>query len=538
MGFDNQISIPASNKSDLERGASLRDAKARIPRNVAWNWAGFAFNLGVTFLIAPLVVHSLGEVKYGIWALVGDFVGYSWLLGFGFGYAVVHYVARYHALREKENLNNIITTSLVLNMISSVLVMAAALCIAYVFPRLFSTPQNLVFDARCSVLLVAASVAMGFPASVFSGCLAAASRYDQLAIRSIVAVAFRALLLWYFLQHGYGLLAVALISTGESFLAYYLNLRFALRLFPDLEIHPRHFDLSMVRPLIGFSLYGLVLAIASRLLYMTDNLVVGFVLGPAAVTFYNVGSKLPGLLRDSLGNITKLFFPFASQMDALGEEGSLRRLYVAGSRIASLYVFPGVVGLVVLGPPFLDLWMGKPFGESSGPILIVLGIEVVLFAIWSTCGQVLYGMNRHKINAWLSLCNAAANFALSAFLVRSLGPVGVAWGTVIPAVLFEGIILPVYTAHLLRVPVRHFYGNAVLRPLAAAGPFGGWLWFCRTQGFAGGYGQLVIVTIVGLILYAVLAWRLCIEEDEKVAVRRWLLRFRSPAAAEAPRSGD
>jgi len=295
MGSIKQTSAPLEKNSDSERGASLRDAKARIPKNVSFNFAGYAVNILVTFLIAPLLVHKLGNTEYGIWALIGDFVGYSWLLGFGFGYAVVRYVARYYALGEKENLNSVITTSLVLNIVSSVLVMMAAVCIAYVFPRLFSTPPNLVFAARSSVILVAATVAMGFPASVFTGCLAAASRYDLLAIRSIVSSVFRALMLWYFLVHGFGLLAVALISTGESFLGYFTDLAFARLLFPDLKILPRYFQPSMLRPLIGFSLYGLVLAAAGRLIYMTDSLVVAFVLRPIAVTFYTIGRwGLPG----------------------------------------------------------------------------------------------------------------------------------------------------------------------------------------------------------------------------------------------------
>lgn len=502
---------------------TLEDAKARIPSNVFWNWSAFAFNIGVAFLISPLLVHRLGDVEYGIWSLVGDFTAYSWLLGFGLGYAVMRYIARYYALDDKDSLNSTITTSFVLNFASSLLVMALALGVAYVFPRLFSIPENSVFAARMTVLLVAASVAAGFPASVFSGCLQAASRYDWVGIRIVASTGLRALLLWYFLERGYGLITVAFVTAIATLLGYAIDLFFARRQFPHLEIRWKHLDLSLLRPLMSFSAYALVLGIAARLIYATDNIVVGFVLGPAVVTFYAIGAKLPIMLRDSLGNITKLYFPFASHMDALGREDGLRRLFLAGTRIASLYVIPAALSLIILGPRFLDLWMGKPFGARSGPVLALLVFEVVFFGITSGGGQVLYGMNRHKFNAWLSLSNAGANLILSVILVHVMGIVGVAWGTAIPAAIAEGIILPVYTARLLHVPVRRFYYDALLRPVAAAIPLALWLWFSVEQGLVDSYGTLMIVTSLGLGLYALAAWRVGLDRLERDLALRWIL---------------
>ncbi len=118
-----------------------------------------------------------------------------------------------------------------------------------------------------------------------------------------------------------------------------------------------------LKTLVNFSVYAFIISVAYRLIFMTDNIVVGFVLGPVAIAFYSVGMQLPGILRDSLGNITMIYAPLAYQMDALEQRDSLRRLFLTGSRIALLYVLPGVLGVVFVGPHFLGLWMG---GTSSG----------------------------------------------------------------------------------------------------------------------------------------------------------------------------
>lgn len=516
------VETPTEPVAKSGRSATLEDAKARIARNLTSNWTSFIFGIAVTFFIAPLLVHRLGQIEYGIWTLVGDVVGYSWILGLGVGLAVTRYGSRYFALGDKAKFDSLVTTSLVINLVSSGLLLAGGVWAAYVFPQFFSIPPRFVFAARCSLILVAVGAATSFPGSTFTGCLASASRYDWIAIRTIISAALRAALLWFILERGYGLVTVALVSTGVNLVAIFIEAAFVWHQFPWLEVRRKYFDRSLLKPLIEFSWYGFVLSVASRLVYMTDTLVIGFVLGPGPVTFYAIGAKLPLMLRDSLGNITNLYFPFASQMHALGREASLRRLFLAGARVASLYVLPGVAGLAMLGPIFLDHWMGTGFGHWSGPVLIILACEAVFFGASASAGYVLYGMGRHNINAWISLANAGANFVLSAILIRWLGAVGVAWGTLIPAIVAQGILLPLFTSRILSVSVWRFYSNAFLRPAVPLIPMVAWFWFCRVHSLLGSYLLILGSTVIGLMLYASIAWRVAVDDEERLQFRRWL----------------
>jgi O-antigen/teichoic acid export membrane protein len=245
------------------------------------------------------------------------------------------------------------------------------------------------------------------------------------------------------------------------------------------------------------------------------------------VTFYAVGGHLIGLLRDSLVNITALYAPLASQMDALKKEDSLRRLFLAGSRIGFLYILAGVTALTMVGPRFLGLWMGEPFEPRSGPVLILLAIEAGCHALALCCGQVLYGMNRHKVGAWLSLCNGTANLALSTVMIRWWGAVGVAWGTLIPAVLIEAIVLPAFTASILGVSLDRFYKSVVLRSLLAAAPYAGWLWLLsHGLGLVKGWTSLTLAVGSGLALYALLVWKVGLDGAERDLAKSWLSRLK------------
>lgn len=513
------------------RGASLRDAKSRVPQNVVFNFAGYFVVLSIAFLITPFLVHRLGTTAYGIWGLVGEILGYSFLLDFGLRIAVTRYVGRYLALHEPDQVNTVLTTSLVFSAASALLALSCGGIATYFLPHFFAIPNSLIHEARWCTMIVSAGLALTFPGSLFTGSVAALSRYDLLSIRNIVPAIFRALLLWFFLTRGYGLVATAVITACGIALSYVLDAYFVVRYLPEFRIQWKYFDRSTLRTLIGFSVYAFLLSISARLLFMTDNVVVGYFLGPAAVTFYSVGMTLPDQLRSALGNITNLFAPLAAQMDALSETESLRNLFFRGPRITLVFAFAGFGAFLILGPSFLGIWMGQAFLVRSAPVLRVLATEVIFFAMMSTCGQVLYGMARHRMNAWLSLSQAFANLVLSIALIHWFGAVGVAWGTLIPAIVIEGVVTPAYTGRLLGVSLRSFYMRSIARPVIAAVPYIVWLWTWRSMHSLNSYISLAIACGSGLLVYCFSAWHVALDDYDRFLIRSWVGKLWLSASA-------
>src|SRR4030042_3768624 len=82
----------------------VRRVQASIVRNVTSNWASLGTNILVSFFLTPFIVHSLGNVYYGIWALLSQVSGYLWLLDFGVRESVIKFVAQYHASGQKDDL--------------------------------------------------------------------------------------------------------------------------------------------------------------------------------------------------------------------------------------------------------------------------------------------------------------------------------------------------------------------------------------------------------------------------------------------------
>jgi O-antigen/teichoic acid export membrane protein len=177
--------------------------------------------------------------------------------------------------------------------------------------------------------------------------------------------------------------------------------------------------------------------------------------------------------------------------------------------------------------------MGARYVEISGKVLILLAIPLLFAPMRGAAHQILYGTNRHKYSAFISLGEAFTNLALSIILAYRIGAVGVAWGTLVPSVLSAGIVIPMYALRRLGMNWRSFYWNSFLLPVLSGFPYMGLLYMMRSMGSVSNLVRLFATVIGSLPLYYLFVWFLVLKRSEQELVRnqvRLTLMQASPAA--------
>jgi len=76
--------------------------------------ASLFLNVAVSFFLMPFVIRVLGDRWYGLWVLVGTFVGYYGFFDFGLSTAVQRFVSQAWGKENQEEIDRIFNTSLVL----------------------------------------------------------------------------------------------------------------------------------------------------------------------------------------------------------------------------------------------------------------------------------------------------------------------------------------------------------------------------------------------------------------------------------------
>src|SRR5215510_9108902 len=131
-------------------------------KNIVSNWVTMAATLIVAFTLLPVILHSLGQEQYGLWLLITSMTGYLGLMNLGIPMASVHFIAKYDAQKDYENVNAIVANSLVLYLIiaSASLLIGSGLLL--VFERIYTVPPSICAATRIAFAIILVNIALGF----------------------------------------------------------------------------------------------------------------------------------------------------------------------------------------------------------------------------------------------------------------------------------------------------------------------------------------------------------------------------------------
>lgn len=445
----------------------------RLLRGAASNLAGKVVAFATSFLLTPFLVHALGADAYGLWVLVGSAFAYGTLLDLGIGGAVVKYVAEDRARGDDASANTLLATSLRIFLALGVLVAAAGVAAALLVPRWIDAPPALRPAVAPLVVLTGLHIGATLALTPMAVALQGLQRYDLYnAVGVVGTIATAGGMVLVVLAGGgvVGMACTALAVTAATRWAYH---RLARRAAPGLRFGFRGASRPAARRLFAFGAASFAYRLGSRLGTRSDEFVIASFLPVAAIAPYAIARRLAEAAQIVADQFLKVIIPLASELEALGEAGRLRALYLHGSRLTLGIAVPAAVLLVRYAAAVLTAWVGPAFVDAAG-LVAILAIACLLETSQWAAGAVLEGIARQRVLATTAMGAGVLNIALSIALVRPLGLAGVALATLVAnAVAAIGIVLP-YTMRTLRIPlgavVRETWAPALLPalPMTAA----------------------------------------------------------------------
>lgn len=440
---------------------------------MAFNWIGFAVQIAVAFFLTPFVIHKLGDVRYGVWALTVSLTGYYGLLDLGFRAGLTQYVTRSLAVGDLNGANRVISSGLVALTSCAVIVGCLSLGCAYFAPAFLDVPLEIVPELFWCVIIIGAGLASQFLLFPFSAVLTAKHRFD---ISTIIGVGVRLLTAgatFLALEKDGGLIALSLITASGNLLDYFLRAVAAFRILPGLKGSFRLADKVTCRTLFGFGFWSMVSLASSRLVSYSDALVVGFFMPIAAVAWFALASTLVNYFSNVFIPVGQAFFPVAAELDAQRDFAGLRNAYLRTTGL--LTVLSAVASLIAasFANDFYRLWIGAEFTEWNEFQPVPLLFQLLLIGAFSSVTQrigcqVLIAAGRLRLLAAMTALEGLVNLALSIALVSKFGLVGVALGTAIPAVFFQLVLAPAVLHRHLHFDFRLYMRDVLWRTVVAS----------------------------------------------------------------------
>ena len=477
--------------------------------NLFASWLAHAVGLVVGFFLMPYVLKTLGDRSYGTWIFISSFAGYAGLMYLGFGATISRFVATYHAQKDWERLRQIFTVTLTIYALMGLVVLAFAAALAAAAPWLHHWDGESITQIRLVILILGLNVACGMTGSVFGGVLHGIQRFDLERGIAVLSDVIRVVATILLLTSDYGLVTLAAIFLGITLLENSAAIVLVFRFVPELRVGRAWLKWGILRECLNFSAFALVGTVASQLMYATDSIVIGCLLGPQAIVPYYIALRLTDFLRKPILQIGDVCMPKAGALATAGRSGAPQRL-IERSVLVALVLSGGLfIGCWYFGDDLIRNWVGAKYAESHVLLLILFGAQVVALPL-GILRSILFGMGKFRGPSLMFLGEAIANLVLSLILIRYWGLTGVAIGTAIPIFLVELFVLLPYVVRTMKLDAWHLakatVGPVVL-PLMALGLYSAEV--SRRVATIDGWPALIAVAAGGgavLVLAAGLEW--------------------------------
>ena len=472
-----------------------------IAHNTVFNTLGRIWEAVLGLVLTWYIYHRLGWEGYGLWSLVGVFIGYAALLDFGVGSGFAKYLAEYAARDRRDAVSAVISTGLFFYLALGVLVVAAGWplagalidgvvwLLARLHPGSAATYQNAAALAEVRFLCRGALVLFAFTNCIapFSALQTGLQRMGVTNLLSFAASLLKLGATVVFLELGYGVpgllyangLVLAAFGAGCVFVAY--------RIFPGLRVGPGRVSRRIFRELFGFGWRTQVAKLSNLINFQTDRAIVGLAFADMAlVGIYRAGEDLAGKVRQLPALLVSALLPAVSDLDARGRDTDVARLYLRSTKYMAAAAVPLTAFVIGCAGPLLRIVFGDGTHlEMSAWVLRILTAGYAANLLAGPGMSIALGKGRPEMSMYAGLLSMAANIGLTVLLVWRFGFYGVPVATAAAMLLSAGWF---FTALRRRVDVRlrDLLRTACIWPVLAAAP-----------GFAASIGIVAVLEAPG-----------------------------------------
>jgi O-antigen/teichoic acid export membrane protein len=395
-----------------------------LSRYSLYNIASFAVYTLLMLVATPALLRALGPEVYGLWMAVSALLGFLGILDFGLGDAIVKYGAEHQARGDREAVAQVIGAAVrfyaVVGTAAGVLLFLAAPAL----PALFRVSPDAQAEAILMFRLASVGIAANLLRGSFLGLLDALMRYD---LSNGLRIGFA-------LVSTGGSIAAAFIGGGPAVVAWIVLVSWLAVAVNALVVH-RVFgggwlrsamERTRLRALFRFSGFSMLTNVGSMAFMYADRLVVGAVLGPAAIGYYAIAASLAAKINQLGFASAQVMAPAVSAMRAVVEPANTYAVVRRAARLSAIaLLFTGAV-MFALCDPFLRLWLGESNAQQISSAAHWLILAYSLFSLNVVFFYVIQALGAPEVNAALTLAAGGLTLALIPVLGSRLGLTGAA----------------------------------------------------------------------------------------------------------------
>ena len=381
--------------------------KSQLGKGTAWMSLAASGNSAISFVIFIVLSRLLSPAEIGLvaFALIIVELGKIIVNG-GFSQAVV---------QKAEWDNNYASTCFYLNLFFSIAVALIVVgVIAPLVARYYQVEAGTILNVLSVIFFLEGTKA------VHEGKLKRDFAFKIIAIRTILAGLIPGAIGIFLAYRGYGVWALVAQQILNQIVVTILTL-FTAKWMPSLT-----FSKDFARQILKFSSPLMLAQFIGNASSKIFELMIGIMIGPAALGFYRVGGRALYILQDIL--LKPFEHTALSALARVEGKANQGKAAVRMIRFGAFLIFPLFFGAAAIAPAFIVFAFGIKW-EMSGEIMTILSFGIAPFVIGLHINAALTASGHSK----MVMTIAAVSFAINC----CLGLIFVPYGLVIAAWAFS-----------------------------------------------------------------------------------------------------
>ena len=403
---------------------SLSKSSSSIKAGAILSYLAVFLSIAITFFYTPWMIKKLGMSDYALYSLIVTFISY-FILDFGLSGTVTRFVAKYRTENDTKKIENVLglTFKAFLGIDSLIFVV-----LAIIYPFISDIFRGLTED-EIGKLRYLYIIAGGFSVLTFlfkpiQGAMMAFEYFIETKVVGMIHRLGTVLLIVLALMLGGGVYELVFINGLVGFVCS-LTLYYIFKRKSGIKINFKYFEKSEIKNLLSFSMWVFLITLAQRFRLSFIPSLLGILSNSTQISIFALGMSIEGMVWLISSALNGLFLPKVTRLIHDDNQEQVLNLMIRVGRIQLFIITLIILGFIVMGRPFIHLWVGDHF-EDTFYVVILLTITNIITLPQSVAGDVVYAENKVKYTASFIFISSGLALLFSILLAPAIGAIGCA----------------------------------------------------------------------------------------------------------------
>ena len=384
-------------------------------------------NVGINFLLVPIVIHALGKEEYGIWVVLVTIVGWLGLFDMGLGHGLRNKYAEAKAKGHFEDVKRYVSTAF---FVVSGISLAVFLLFMTVFPfvswtAIFACRETLAPQLNSLILIVIGSFCLRFACSICNSLLLADQKpalSNLIHLSShILALIVVATMVLFFDTNLFTLgSALAVSQSIPPVLAFFLLFT---TLYKEIRPERRYFSKDHVRLIFSLGIRFFMIQLTALILFQTNNFIIAHTCSLNDVAEFNIAYKYIGILQIAFMAILTPLWSASTEAFTRGDTQWIKNAIKKINLLWIMAIFAGIL-MTVASPWAYYLWLQGSITANLFLLSLCLVYYICLLRV-ATYRSFMNGTGKIKLQFYVTMIQALLHVPLAVWLGNYYGIAGV-----------------------------------------------------------------------------------------------------------------